>query len=317
MKRKLKRYEENPLLLKKNSINIKNFLRQTKIYLYFVIFFGIILILLFCYFFIFYRKYQKNTLNNFFNITSISTSTFNSTPTSTSSDLIIPNKTISWENEKLIMHALGEYNKAIYTDSLEALKYWYFENNMVVMEADFQLTRDNHIVLAHDFNHLKSKPNLEEFKNNTKIPGNLTTMTFEDLVIFMEKNKDLYIITDTKYSDIRHIGIEFDEMTGILNRHKGVNERFIIELYNEGMYLFLKEQEYPFNAFLFNLYLRWGDKNNLADLESIFKFCKENNIKGILMFDFLYGDYIDNFSKKYSVPIYLHTVNNLTKIDDR
>ena len=33
-------------------------------------------------------------------------------------------------------------------------------------------------------------------------------------------------------------------MTEILNHHKGVNERFIIEIYNEGMYSFLKEQKY-------------------------------------------------------------------------
>ena len=110
-----------------------------------------------------------------------------------------------WEKEKLIIHALGEYNKTIYTNSLDSLSYWYFEENMTVFEADFFLTRDNHIVLAHDFNHLKSIPNLEEFKNSTRTPGNLTTMTFEDLVIFMEENTDLYIITDTKYSDKRHI----------------------------------------------------------------------------------------------------------------
>ena len=216
------------------------------------------------------------------------------------------------------MHAFGEYNQAIYTNSIDALNYWYFEEKMTLMEADFHLTRDNHIVLAHYFNYFKSIPNIEEFKK-IKVHGNLTTMTFEDLVIFMEKRKDLYIITDTKYTNLRKIQIEFDKMTEILNHHKGINERFIIQVYNERMFLFLKKKNYPFHLFLFTLYQRWGrwiKRNKLADLENIFKFCKKNKIRGIVMFHHLFGNPIDKLSKKYSVPVYLHTVNNLTKIDE-
>ena len=61
----------------------------------------------------------------------------------------------------------------------------------------------------------------------SKTKGNLSPLTFEDLVIFMEHNKDLYIITDTKNKDKNNIQIEFDEMTEIWTRHKGVVERFI------------------------------------------------------------------------------------------
>jgi len=251
------------------------------------------------------KETEKNIINN------TSQEIFDN---DTDSNNITTENIYPWEKEKLIIHALGEYNKTIYTNSLDSLSYWYFEENMTVFEADFFLTRDNHIVLAHDFNHLKSIPNLEEFKNNTRTPGNLTPMTFEDLVIFMEENNDLYIITDTKYSDKRHIEIEFDEMTEILSRHEGVNERFIIEIYNEEMFLFLKEKNYPFIYFMFTLTQRWRNPNNLEDLENIFKFSKENEINGIIMFHYLFGDPVDDLSKKYSIPVYLHTVNNLTKI---
>ena len=63
-------------------------------------------------------------------------------------------------------------------------------------------------------------------------------MTFKDLIKFMKKNEDLYIITDTKYADIEHIKIEFDEMRKILDECKGVNERLIIEIYNVKMFFF-------------------------------------------------------------------------------
>ena len=129
----------------------------------------------------------------------------------------------SWEKERLIVHALGKINTTIYSNTLEALKYWYFEKNMRLMEADFHLTSDNHVVLTHDFSILGRIPTLEEFKKY-RLNGYLTRISFEDLVIFMEQHNDLYIITDTKFDDIYHIQIEFDEMIKILSRHKNVNE---------------------------------------------------------------------------------------------
>jgi len=219
--------------------------------------------------------------------------------------------TYKWEEEKLVVHALGRYNNTIYTNSLEALKYWYGKN-MRLMEADFHLTQDNHTVTAHDFSHLSKTPTLEEFKKSYA-KGYLTPMTFEDLVIFMEQHPDLYIITDTKFTDKERIQIEFDEMTEILSRHKSVNERFIIEIYNEQMFLFLKEKKYPFKFFMFTLYQRW-DERNYDELEKIFAFCAEHNINAIILFEGLFNSRINELSKKYAIPIYLHTVNSLVKI---
>ena len=218
----------------------------------------------------------------------------------------------SWEKERLIVHALGKINTTIYSNALEALKYWYFEKNMRLMEADFHLTSDNHVVLTYDFSILGRIPTLEEFKK-FRLNGYLTRISFEDLVIFMEQNNDLYIITDTKFDDIYHIQIEFDEMTEILSRHKNVNERFIIEIYNENMYFFLKEKKYPFKNFMFTMYKRWFNRN-YTDLENIFYFCAKNKIKGIIMYSYLFNSRINTLSKKYSIPVYLHTENNLDRI---
>ena len=212
--------------------------KQRKIFIYFIILFVLISIILFDLFLI-YKKYHKNTLNIFNNITSSDLIIENKAQThehiinktgsiiknndnmsdmtkyNIDSNIIIDKNTdkniikntsiYPWEKEKLITHALGEYNQIKYTNSLEALNYWYFEEKMTVLEADFYLTKDNHIILAHDFKHSKRIPTLDEFKNKMRTRGNLTTMTFEDLVIFMEKNKNLYIITDTKYTDLRSI----------------------------------------------------------------------------------------------------------------
>ena len=84
----------------------------------------------------------------------------------------------SWEKERLIVHALGKINTTIYSNTLEALKYWYFEKNMRLMEADFHLTSDNHVVLTHDFSILGRTPTLEEFKKY-RLNGYLTRISFE------------------------------------------------------------------------------------------------------------------------------------------
>lgn len=145
-----------------------------------------------------------------------------------------------WKKEILVMHALGEFNNTIYSNAYESLNYYYEVKKMKLMEADFRLTNDDHIIIAHDYEIFnKSAPSLEEYKKS-RTRGNLTPMIFEDLVKYMYNHEDLYIITDSKYTDFTSIKKEFNEMTEILSRYGNVNERFIIQTYNERMYEFLE-----------------------------------------------------------------------------
>ena len=221
-----------------------------------------------------------------------------------------------WKKEKLIMHALGEVNNSTYINSYEGLNYYHTVKNMNLMEADFLLTKDNHLVVAHDYGVFDDEtPTLDQFKSS-KTRGNQTPMTFEDLVKYMNNNRDLYIITDTKYTDFSYIEREFNEMEKILSKYGDVNERFIIEIYNEKMYEFLKEKKYPFKYFLFTLYRRLPNLFVYTDLLLIFEFCKENKIDGIIIQSYWFDSPIIEFSKKYSIPVYLYTSNDIkTTVD--
>ena len=42
------------------------------------------------------------------------------------------NITNDWEKEKLIIHALGRFNNFIYTNSLDAINYWYFQKKCIL-----------------------------------------------------------------------------------------------------------------------------------------------------------------------------------------
>ncbi len=213
----------------------------------------------------------------------------------------------------MVVHALGKFNNMFYTNAYESLNYYYVVKKMKLMEADFLLTNDSHIVTAHDYHIFNDRiPSLEEFKT-TRTRGNLTPMTFEDLVKYMYNHEDLYIITDTKYADLPNIEKEFNEMTEILSKYENVSERFIIEIYNEQMYEFLRSKKYPFNNFLFTLYLRIANPRNMRVMESIFKYCKEKGIEGIIMPLEWYNDKINNFSKNYNVPLYIYSISEIEK----
>ena len=64
---------------------------------------------------------------------------------------------------------------------------------------------------------------------------------------------------------------------------------------------------------MFTMYKRWLNRN-YTDLENIFYFCSKNKIKGIIMYSYLFNSRINTLSKKYSIPVYLHTENNLDRI---
>ena len=299
--------------------------KKNRFLFFFLLFVSFIIIILFIYFLIFRKKGNQNeNIDNFYyenenNIKQEIQNENHNKKERKEDEFLIKEKSSEseieppWFKEKLIMHSLGEYKNFDYVDSLEPLKYWYFEKKMKLMEADFMLTKDNHTILAHDFSDLNFTPTLEEFKK-LKAKGNTTRMTFEDLVSFMLENKDLYIITDSKYTDIPRIEIEFEEITSILNNHKELYERFIIQVYNEKMYLFLKEKNYLFKYYLFTLYLRWSPRRGLKDLENIFDFCNKNKIIAIVLFEHLFNDNFIQLSRKYSIPLYLHTVNDIGKL---
>ena len=133
----------------------------------------------------------------------------------------------------------------------------------------------------------------------------------------MENNKDLYVITDTKYDDIFKISIQFEKMTSILKNHTELYERFIIEILNEKMYLYLKEEkQYLFKYYIFALYLRWDFSKGLKDFENILNFTKKNKINAIAMDLNLFNQATIQLLRNYSIPVYLHTVNNIERAVD-
>lgn len=230
---------------------------------------------------------------------------------------------VPWIEHKLIAHALGDIDDNNYTNSLEALTE-SIEEGYKLVEADILLTSDNQLVLRHDwqierfikFNQSYTDdgsgiyiPSLDEFKSY-KIYDQYTSMTFRDLLKFMQKHKDFYVITDTKYLSPEEYYPQFDLILQEINSvDPKLIDRFIIQFYNLDMYYNLKES-YPFKDYIFTIYA--VDITN----EEIINFMNHNQLKYLTMYEGRITPEFINELTGYGIFTLTHTINDLNKVND-
>lgn len=217
----------------------------------------------------------------------------------------------------LIGHAFGNVDGIAYTNSLEAFQENY-ARGIRTFEVDFQFTSDREIVLSHYWDGRLQKgisenniPTKEKFLN-TKILEKYTPLSFKELLYLINEYPDIWIITDSKYTDKATIQEEFSKMIEIAkeeNLEKSLN-RFIIQIYNEEMLESIKEI-YSFETYIFTLYTRWG--GSLEEYKKIVDWCYENDIKYITMWNFLFNEEIYNLANAKNIKIFVHTENDVDK----
>lgn len=156
----------------------------------------------------------------------------------------------------LIAHAGGavrtsEYN-ATYCNSIEALAENYNLGHRV-FEFDFYLTSDNQMAVVHDWNHQYNfngdAPSAEEWKNSVvygQPEGEFTPMMLEELLDEMLVNKDMFVVTDTKFTD-EQSSIQFQAIyDAAMTRAPELLDRIIPQIYNEEMYdIIMSIYEFP------------------------------------------------------------------------
>lgn len=219
------------------------------------------------------------------------------------------------ELPKTIVHACGEIDDYVYTNSKEALLYNY-EKGQKAFEVDFLLSADELLVCKHDWDdgsqiEFSSEmiPTGREFKNS-KILNEYTPMTIYDLIDIMKKHPDIYIVTDTKFNDEERIRKEFESLKQALKKKHANNlaNRFFIQIYSDNMYKVINEI-YPFENYIYTLYQQdWHGE--ITGFYDYCYFCNDNNIKYITMWHDLIKKDIAQAAKNYDIKIFVHTVNN-------
>lgn len=223
-----------------------------------------------------------------------------------------------YDENKVVIHALGAIEGKAYTNSKEALENSFSEGNRV-FECDMILTADQRLVACHDWGLNMQEgisedniPTKEVFMN-TKIYGKYTPLSIDEIVLFMKENKDVYIVTDTKAAEGDYYSIEFQEVVNAARAYEceEVLDRFIIQIYHAYMYGDI-QKIYPFKNVIYTLYEE-GYKGDPKEMEDYAQFCRLNQIDVITMREDYYTDELNSICQDYSVQLFVHTVNDVNR----
>ncbi len=223
------------------------------------------------------------------------------------------------KNNMVVAHALGTIDGRTETNSMEALLESY-ERGFRVFEADLSLTSDNELVLRHDFDD-NSYYNFEQDKTYTPhltkneflsnpINGIYTPMTVEDIVKFLAKHKDTYLITDTKSTNKNDTVKQFKKLKTAIDRENDptLYSRIIVQLYNYDMKAWV-DSVAKFDNYILTLYQMTDiDYNQAAS------YCKKNKIDVVTMpMESCHRTKSQVFHDK-GIRVFTHTVNKIVDV---
>lgn len=221
-----------------------------------------------------------------------------------------------YDDNRLVAHALGSIEDKKETNSKEAfLNSW--GHGIRVLEADFSMTSDGTLVVRHDFDQdsyytLEQKVigstdmNSSRYQNE-KINFRYTPLTAAQLIQMMTEYDDVYIVTDTKSTDIPTIKRQFQAFVDYAKNveHPEVLERLVIQIYNPEMYEAVKEI-HPFKNWIYTLY-----QTQNPDYDQIAEYCVANGIDVVTINQEIVEP--ANISKltQRGIKVYAHTVNRV------
>lgn len=181
---------------------------------------------------------------------------------------------------RMISHACGGIDGLTYTNSREALEL-AIRKGFRVIEVDFSLTKDGHVVCWHDWqNNMDQNPDwsddnpptLDAFLS-TPVYHKYTALSFRELLDYMEEHPEIFIVTDIKSENETYRSI----VQGIVadakdTSREAILDRLVIQIYKEEEYDLLLEY-YPFKNFLFTTY-KYAD----YDLNNTARICLDKGI---------------------------------------
>jgi len=217
-----------------------------------------------------------------------------------------------------IIHAAGEVQDALTgqvylgSNSFEGLQQSYEAGHRLI-ELDFNFTSDGELACIHDwYSHYSSAIidcqalSLSEFMN-CKIYDQFTPLCLDTLVPFLEKHKDLKIVTDIKDRNL-------DGVRLIAEEYPQLRDQFMIQIYQKNEYEPVRQL--GFENIIFTLYkLDWEQK---TDAVAIADFALTHPLRGItfpaVLLEFVEEEGFIAALKQVEVPLFVHTVNGeLTK----
>lgn len=230
----------------------------------------------------------------------------------------------TWEDHRVITHALGGVEGKTYTNSIDALQKNYAEGKRI-FEADFNLTRDGKVILTHDFQETENNlidfeegyiPTYEEFMSN-RIDYKFHPTDGMMLLTFMKEHPDMYLVSDIKYNEEQPMVMVLSK---IVEEAKAMDamevlDRFIVQFYYEENYEECKNI-YPFRHYIYSLYAE--KKKTPEDFMAAALFCKEHDVDAVLIkSSWVKEDTTLQPFHDQGIKVYVYTLNTIRIINEK
>jgi len=219
-------------------------------------------------------------------------------------------------------HAMGGLNVGgkiyTYTNTLEAFNQNYAKGYRI-FECDFFPTADNQLACRHDWTPLLyaqlgehypgHTPTMKEFMR-TKVFGKYTPMNINTVIGLMRAHPDMYVITDTKFSDSAHVRLEMNLIVRAMGKDKNeLAKRFIIQIYHEGMVTMVRKV-YPWPNIIFTTYhLSTTYSRNLGAVI----WAKRYGIHVVTLDMYHYSSKLASSARKAGIALAVNTINSPSK----
>lgn len=148
--------------------------------------------------------------------------------------------TYRWaERNDLIAHGMGGIEGVPVTNSREAFVHNYAVGYRV-FEVDFEVTSDGYVVARHNWERPADPghttpgdgiPTLAQYRESV-IRGEYSPLALDDVLAFMRRYPDIYIMTDIKPRDLDEQMGALDGISEALGSDKALRERFIVQIYD-------------------------------------------------------------------------------------
>lgn len=222
-----------------------------------------------------------------------------------------------WTKYRYIAHAMGGIDGKDYTNSRQAMEYNY-KKGFRVFEVDINLSSDDELIAWHSFSkdnlkdmkiptkYSSKRPTLSEFKT-LKPYGKYNTMSFKDIVNYMEDHRDMYIIIDSKSTKDATIRKVYEKI--VQEASGDVLSRIIPQAYNDSTYKRILNV-HDFDSMLFTCYTM-----NKVNEDRITNLCAFNGIKVLTIDSKLYTKSLVDKCNAKGIKLYMNTYNNKKTVD--
>lgn len=216
----------------------------------------------------------------------------------------------------LVAHALGGIQDYTYTNSLEAFEHNYALGHRV-FEVDFDITDEYIPVASHDKARWQELTGAAEGTPYTHsafishpVLSKYTPLDYRDIIDLMVRHPDIYVITDTKYSDHSTFLVQFSQLVKYASEAGGdVLDRIIPQAYHQDMIHWIMSV-YPFKSVILTLY------SSAIDPQTAYTICEQTGVRYITAPEaWITSDAMEMWDR-LGIIVAAHTVNDCSRMEN-